>query len=135
MDLLRYVSKSAIVTTHIHLCIYMYIYIYIYAIMKTMCPRGYHNGFVATHAQVSKCMSCLPQSHCGDNQEGKLLLWLHIYIHYAHLAFASVWFELLVCREPLRMQSKLIIPTCQNYICEHNKKEESQEKMSDYFKI
>ena len=26
--------------------------------MKTMCPRGYHNGFVATHAQVSKCMSC-----------------------------------------------------------------------------
>ena len=27
------------------------IYIYIYAIMKTMCPPGYHhNGFVATHA-------------------------------------------------------------------------------------
>ena len=26
-------------------------YIYIYAIMKTMCPPGYHhNGFVATHA-------------------------------------------------------------------------------------
>ena len=25
--------------------------IYIYAIMKTMCPPGYHhNGFVATHA-------------------------------------------------------------------------------------
>ena len=29
----------------------MYIYIHIYAIMKTMCPSGYHhNGFVATHA-------------------------------------------------------------------------------------
>ena len=27
------------------------IYVYIYAIMKTMCPPGYHhNGFVATHA-------------------------------------------------------------------------------------
>ena len=26
-------------------------YIYIYAIMKTMCPPGYHhNDFVATHA-------------------------------------------------------------------------------------
>ena len=31
--------------------IYIYIYIYIYAIMKAMCPPGYHNnGFVATHA-------------------------------------------------------------------------------------
>ena len=31
---------------------YIYIYIYVYAIMKTMCPPGYHhNGFVlATHA-------------------------------------------------------------------------------------
>ena len=30
---------------------YIYIYICIYAIMKTMCPPGYHhNGFVATHA-------------------------------------------------------------------------------------
>ena len=30
---------------------YIYIYIYIYAIMKTMCPPGYHhNDFVATHA-------------------------------------------------------------------------------------
>ena len=29
--------------------IYIYIYIYIYAIMKAMCPPGYHhNGFVAT---------------------------------------------------------------------------------------
>ena len=32
-----------------YMCIY--IYIYTYAIMKTMCPPGYHhNGFVATHA-------------------------------------------------------------------------------------
>ena len=39
----------------------------IYAIMKTMCPAGYHhNGFVATHAlghihhvhHVPKCISC-----------------------------------------------------------------------------
>ena len=30
---------------------YIYIYIYIYAIMKRMCPPGYHHkGFVATHA-------------------------------------------------------------------------------------
>ena len=53
-------------------------YIYIYAIMKTMCPPGYHNNdFVATHtlghmmygcAQVNK----LPQSHCGNNREGSL---------------------------------------------------------------
>ena len=44
----------------------------IYAIMKTMCPSGYHpNGFVATH------------------------IWLHIY--YAHLA--SVRFEHSVCCE------------------------------------
>ena len=35
---------------HIYICIYIYI-LYIYAIVKTMCPPGYHhNGFVATHA-------------------------------------------------------------------------------------
>ena len=56
---------------------------YIYAIMKTMCSPGYHhNGFVATHVlghmmYGSSCTSCtrvheLPQSHCGDNREGKL---------------------------------------------------------------
>ena len=52
------------------------------AIMKTMCPPGYHhNGFVATHAlghMMYGCTSCaaqvheLPQSHCGDNREGTL---------------------------------------------------------------
>ena len=32
---------------------------HIYEIMKTMCPPGYHhNGFVATHTLVPKCMSC-----------------------------------------------------------------------------
>ena len=133
MDLLRYVSKSAIVTTHTHLCIYMYIYIYICNHENNVPSRL--SQWVCGNSCASVQVHELPQSHCGDNQEGTLLLWLHIYIHYAHLAFASVWFELLVCREPLRMQSKLIIPTCQNYICEHNKKEESQEKMSDYFKI
>ena len=34
-----------------------------------------------------------PQSHCGDNREGTLLSWLHIY--YAHLA--SVTFEHSAC--------------------------------------
>ena len=34
---------------HKYMCIH--INMYIYAIMKTMCPPGYHhNGFVATHA-------------------------------------------------------------------------------------
>ena len=71
-----------------YVCIYIYIYIYIYilfiyghnmyAIVKTMCPPGYrHSGFVATHAighmmYDSSCTQVheLPQSHCGDNQEG-----------------------------------------------------------------
>ena len=58
----------------------------IYAIMKTMCPPGYHhNGFVATHAlghmmygyHLINRTSCaqvheLPQSHCGDNRESTL---------------------------------------------------------------
>ena len=50
----------------------------IYAIMKTMCPPGYHqNGFVATHAlgyHVPKCMSChkvtvviTRSAHCFPN--------------------------------------------------------------------
>ena len=34
----------------------------------------------------------------------------------------------------MRTQLRLIIPTCQNYMCEHNKKEASQGKTSDYFK-
>ena len=64
---------------------YIYIYIYIFAIMKTMCPPGYHhNGFVATHALGHMMYSYyrtsyaqvheLPQSHCGDNWEGTLFL-------------------------------------------------------------
>ena len=78
--------------------VYIYIYI-IHVIMNTMCPPGYHhNGFVATHAlehmmysepytwahdvrwtwYMMNRTSCaqvheLPQSHCGDNQEGTLV--------------------------------------------------------------
>ena len=102
--------------------VYIYIYI-IHVIMNTMCPPGYHhNGFVATHAlehmmysepytwahdvrwtwYMMNRTSCaqvheLPQSHCGDNQEGTLFSWLHVY--YAHLA--SVRFEHFVCRGSL----------------------------------
>ena len=39
----------------------------------------------------------LAQSHCGDNQEGTLYSWLHIY--YTHLA--SVRFEPSVCHRSL----------------------------------
>ena len=39
----------------------------------------------------------LPQSHFGDNREGTLFSWLHVY--YAHLA--SVRFEYSVCRGSL----------------------------------
>ena len=51
---------------------------------------------------VCNCSSCaqvyeLPQSHCGDNREGTLFSWLHIY--YAHLD--SVRFEPSVCRGSL----------------------------------
>ena len=56
--------------------------------MKTMSPPGYHhNGFVATHAHVPKCMSChkaivviTGKAHC-----------FHDNIYYGHLA--SVRFE------------------------------------------
>ena len=52
---------------------------HIYVIMKAMCLPGYHhNAFVATHAlghmMYGSCAQVheLPQSHCGDNQEGTL---------------------------------------------------------------
>ena len=42
----------------------------IYAIMKTMCPPGYHhNGFVVTHALWEELHE-FPQSHSGDNRVG-----------------------------------------------------------------
>ena len=42
----------------------------------------------------------LPQSHCGDNREGALFSWLHLYAYDAHLA--SVKFEhSAVCRGSL----------------------------------
>ena len=92
----------------------------IYAIMKTMCPPGYHyNGFVATHALghmiygytllvpmnqrvlnklCPSCTSCaqvheFPQCHCGDNWEGTLFSWLHIYIYiymYIYIFLSSL---------------------------------------------
>ena len=44
----------------------------IYAIMKTMCPPGYHhNSPVATHA-LGHIMHELPQGYCDDNWEGTL---------------------------------------------------------------
>ena len=49
-----------------------------YAIIKTICPPGYHhNGFVATHA-LGCSNACVAQvhelshSHCVDNWEGTL---------------------------------------------------------------
>ena len=66
----------------------LYCIIY-YAIMKTMCPPGYHhNGSVAAHVPEHMIYTCaqvyeLPQSHCGDNREGTLFSGWHIY--YAHL--------------------------------------------------
>ena len=72
--------------------------------MKTMCSPGYHhNDFVAIHAlghmMYGSCAQVheLPQSHCGDNREGTLFAWFHIY--YAHLA--SVRFEHSVCHGSL----------------------------------
>ena len=39
------------INIYIYIYIYVYVYRYIYAIMKTICPPGYHhNGFVTTHA-------------------------------------------------------------------------------------
>ena len=73
---------------------------HIYAIIKTMCPPGYHhNGFVVACAQVHQ----LPQSHCGDEPEGTLFSRLHIY--YAHLL-------------PVRLEKSWI--TYDQYIYIHN---------------
>ena len=56
------------------------------SLVPTMCN---HTSFAQEHD--------LPQSHSGDNQEGTLFSWLHIY--YAHLA--SVRFEHSVCHGSL----------------------------------
>ena len=60
------------------------------------------NKLSKEHNMHDMCMTChkvhdLPQSHCGDNHEGTLFLWLHIY--YAHLAFVK--FEHSVCHGSL----------------------------------
>ena len=39
---ITYIIYYTYVFVYIHICIYVYVYIYIYAIMKTMCPPGYH---------------------------------------------------------------------------------------------
>ena len=48
-----------------------------------MCSPGHHhNCFVAIHVFgyiMYGCHKKLPQSHCGDDQEGTLFSWLHIY--------------------------------------------------------
>ena len=52
----------------------------LYVIIKTMWfPGFHHNGFVVTHEFCVDRTSCAqahesPQSHCGDNWEGTLLL-------------------------------------------------------------
>ena len=54
----------------------------------------------------------LPQSYCGDNQEGTLFSWLQIY--YAHLA--SVRFEHAVCRGSLMTTYVTLLA----YLVEHS---------------
>ena len=62
----------------------------IYAIMKTMCPLGYHhNVLVATDALGHILYGCgqvheLPQSHCGDNQESTLIS-IYLFIHLCNI--------------------------------------------------
>ena len=61
----------------------------IYVIMKTICPPSYpHNGYVATYALghiMYGCKWCTwwctwCTAH-GDNWEGTLFSWLHIYMN------------------------------------------------------
>ena len=74
---------------YIYIYIYTYIYIYMQSWKKYAVPvittlslwQLMHLSTWCSSAQVHE----LPQSHCGDNWEGTLLLWLYIY--YAHLAF------------------------------------------------
>ena len=81
-----YDNYSATPNTHTHTHTHTHIYM-----SKTICASGcHHNGYVATH--VLGCIMYiwnrtsyyqaheLPQSHCGDNREGTLFSWLHIYI-------------------------------------------------------
>ena len=56
--------------------IFVYIYIYICYIYicyheNNVSPGYDHNGVMATHASCAQVHE-LPQSHCGDNQEGTL---------------------------------------------------------------
>ena len=71
------------------------------SLVPAMCNR-------TSCAQVHK----LPQSHCGDNQEGTLFLWLRIC--YAHLA--SVRFEHSVCHGLLMTTYIMLLP----WLVEHS---------------
>ena len=48
----------------------------------------------------------LPQRHCGDNRDGTLFSWLHVY--YAHIA--TVRFEYPVCRGLLMITYIMLLP-------------------------
>ena len=71
--------------------------------LSTWCLPCVHHLMCISHVYVtSNCTSCvqvndLPQSYCGDNQEGTLSSWFHIY--YTRLA--SVRFEHSVCHGSL----------------------------------
>ena len=62
----------------------VYIYIYIYAIMKTMCPLGYHHhGFVATHALAS-CF-CEIWALCVSWITYDRFIYIYIYILHIYI--------------------------------------------------
>ena len=88
---------------YIYICIYIYIYIKTKnETMKTMnVPSRLCTWYTFGLLVPAMCNSTsyaqaheLPQSHCGDNREGTLFSWLHLY--YVHLASAG--FEHWMCR-------------------------------------
>ena len=86
--ILTKIDKTTIcirIQTYIYIYIYIYIHIYIYlyviAIMKIMCPPGYHhNGFVATFWQL--------YTHLGSVKFGHCVSWVtydHLYIYNIYI--------------------------------------------------
>ena len=61
----------------------------IYAIMKTMCPPGYHHN-----VRLCTIMHELPQSHCGDNYIYLYYIFIYLYININILPFFN-FFEIL----------------------------------------
>ena len=65
----------------------------------------------------------LPQSHCGDNREGTLFSWLHIY--YAHLAFVRfehsitllqyIYFKVTLFSHSHNLSQLLLLDYCHEY--------------------